>query len=316
MKHNYVIILLIISVLIGFSACEKEPFDENPPVTNNPNDTTNVNLPLKFCNGYTSLCEKGYDEVLYPTTHNSYNYANGPVNFQLPNQQWPVSKQLDDGIRGLVLDVYPYAGSKPELQGQPMVFNDINILGQEPFVDVLKEVKTFLDNHPNEVITLLLDCHVNSGIMLLAFTEADLLDYAHEQAIGEPWPTLREMINADKRLVIFSDCDAVSSLPWYHHVWDYAVETNDFNTQLSDFNCQLTKGDPSNDLFILNHYVSDQSLGTGNSDLALQANSNPFMVNRMLQCIDETGKIPNFMVVDFYASGDVMKTAAIINEVD
>ena len=61
--------------------------------------------PPPACNGYPQLCEKRIDEITFPATHNSMAAAQEPGWF-LPNQRFGIPRQLDDGIRGLLIDTH------------------------------------------------------------------------------------------------------------------------------------------------------------------------------------------------------------------
>ncbi|MFC2176455.1 hypothetical protein ACFLR1_05765 [Bacteroidota bacterium] len=56
------------------------------------------------CNGSSHLCGKRYNEVAYLTTHNAYNA--GEEGFASPNQTHGITKQLEGGVRGFMLDVH------------------------------------------------------------------------------------------------------------------------------------------------------------------------------------------------------------------
>src|SRR5690554_5963891 len=56
------------------------------------------------CNGLDELCERTYDQVVYATTHNAFNASD--EGFKLANQTHGVRRQLEDGVRGLMLDIY------------------------------------------------------------------------------------------------------------------------------------------------------------------------------------------------------------------
>jgi hypothetical protein len=57
------------------------------------------------CNGFAELCSKRIDEVTFAATHNSMSAAQEPGWF-LPNQRYGITRQLDDGIRGLLIDTH------------------------------------------------------------------------------------------------------------------------------------------------------------------------------------------------------------------
>ena len=66
------------------------------------------------CNGHPELCDTPFDEVVFPTTHNAYNYETGVTQFFQPNQDFPIRRQLLDGVRGLMLDVWDIARGMKE----------------------------------------------------------------------------------------------------------------------------------------------------------------------------------------------------------
>jgi hypothetical protein len=168
------------------------------------------------CNGDSSLCAKRYNEVCYVTTHNAFNYQGA---FLFPNQNTPVATQLDDGVRALMLDVYWF-------NNQATVYHSSNFLGNQPLANLLGAVKTFLDQHPNEVVTLILESYISAAQTEDAFQQAGLLPYCHAQAAAQPWPTLGTMIQANTRLVVMTDANDTQGRAWLHHIWDHAVETD------------------------------------------------------------------------------------------
>lgn len=263
---------------------------------------------LGQCNGYAALCSKRYDEVAYLTTHNAYNA--GENNFLMPNQNYGITKQLNDGVRGLMLDVH-------NLLGTPVVYHGVPVMGTATFSSVLDEIKTFLDNNPDEVVTVILESYVSSATIESSLSTAGLLPQAFAKDSTMAWPTLQEMINTGKRLVLFSDVDdGTAAQDWYMYVWDHAVETQFSVSDTASFDCSFNRGDPANDLFIFNHFISDALTGTGSETQAAVANSNPFMLNRIQHCMQATGKFPNFVTVDFYDKGDALAVVNTLNGVN
>ena len=57
------------------------------------------------CNGYPELCHKRLDQITFPATHNAMSAAAEPGWF-LPNQRYGITRQLDDGIRALLIDTH------------------------------------------------------------------------------------------------------------------------------------------------------------------------------------------------------------------
>ncbi len=57
------------------------------------------------CNGAAALCGRRLDEVVFPGTHNSFA-ASAEPGWYFANQTYGISRQLDDGIRALLIDVH------------------------------------------------------------------------------------------------------------------------------------------------------------------------------------------------------------------
>ena len=257
------------------------------------------------CNGSIDLCSKQYNEVAYLTTHNAFNSSEDGLLF--PNQTHNIASQLNDGVRALMIDVYDHFGT-------PTAYHSVFMLGTIPLSDIFNDIKTFLDNNPNEVATIILECYVTANDIEDEINQSGLSSYlyTHNNSIG--WPTLQNMIDNDNRLVIFSDVDdASSSQNWYHYVWDYAAETHYSVGTINDFTCDFNRGDPLNDLFIFNHFVTDANLGYGLYNESNDVNANPFFITRALGCQNQTNKFPNFITIDYYELGDGLAVVDQLN---
>ena len=257
------------------------------------------------CNGSVNLCSKQYNEVAYLTTHNAFNSDEDGLLF--PNQSYNIASQLNDGVRGLMIDVYNHFGT-------PTAYHSLFMLGTIPLSDIFNEIKTFLDNNPNEVVTIILECYVTANDIDDEINQSGLSNYLYTH--NTEWPSLQNMIDNDNRLAIFSDVDdASSSQSWYHYVWDYAVETHYSAGTINDFTCDFNRGDPLNDLFIFNHFVTDANLGYGLYTESNDVNTNPFFINRTLNCQNQTNKLPNFVTVDYYELGNGLDVVDQLNGV-
>lgn len=260
------------------------------------------------CNGAFSLCSKKFNEVAYLTTHNAFNSAQD--NFNLPNQNLDITGQLNIGVRAFMLDIYNSFGNI-------VVYHGSIVLGSNPLEDELTKIKVFLDNNPSEIVTVILECNVSANDIESEMDQSSLMAYVYEHQLGMPWPTLQTMIDNNTRCVVFSDVDdASTSQGWYHYMWTNMVETHYSNNDITDFNCDFNRGDSINDLFILNHFVTNSVLGTGMEAEAEIVNSNPFFINRALQCQQEKAKFPNFVTVDFAELGDAKLVVDQLNGIE
>jgi hypothetical protein len=60
--------------------------------------------PVEACNGYPELCDRQINEVAFPGAHNAMSAAD--ANFFAPNQETGIPKQLDRGVRVLLIDAH------------------------------------------------------------------------------------------------------------------------------------------------------------------------------------------------------------------
>jgi hypothetical protein len=81
--------LLVLLVLAGCGGGETDSTDGGAP----------------DCNGAAALCGKRLDQVVFPGTHNSYAATDQP-GWHFAPQRYGIGRQLDDGIRALLLDVH------------------------------------------------------------------------------------------------------------------------------------------------------------------------------------------------------------------
>ena len=60
---------------------------------------------ITACNGSAALCDRRLDQVVFPTAHNAMAGADMP-GWMFPNQDAGIPKQLQDGIRGFLIDAH------------------------------------------------------------------------------------------------------------------------------------------------------------------------------------------------------------------
>jgi hypothetical protein len=253
------------------------------------------------CNGAASLCDRRYDQVAYTTTHNAFSVdAEG---FGAPNQSRSMRRQLDDGVRAMMLDVYSNLG-------RTFLCHGTCALGRRLLADGLCEITKFLDENPNEVVSIIFESYVPAADVERAFIESELIERVRPQQAGAPWPTLRAMIEADQRVVVFTDRDG-GARPWYLNVWAHAWETPfSARTPMDLDTCAMNRGDRANPLFIFNHFLTNP---LASRELAQTVNFNPLLIDRARRCQRETSAMPNFVTVDYYDIGDALSATRTLN---
>ena len=254
------------------------------------------------CNGAASLCDRRFDEVVFPTSHNAM--SNNTEGWLAPNNETTTVTQLGSGIRSLMLDAWYWGGDAVLCHGGEIVPGlGCDITGQKPLDTGLSELTTYLDNHPHEVLSIIFESYISEADMLADFSSSGLIAHVYAHNSGDPWPTLRELITADTRLVVFTD-DSNASLDWHHYVWQHAWETHYSFTTPESLSCDPNRGSTDNPLHILNHFLTAPLPSTA---LATSVNFNPLFRDRVLTCQNTSGALPNFITVDFENIGDVYK---------
>jgi len=255
------------------------------------------------CNGHEELCERRYDAIAHPMTHNAM--SNAAAEWVAPNQAVGISQQLEDGIRGLMLDTY-------EEEGELLLCHVICLAGSQPLVDGLGEIRAFLDANPNDVISIIFENYITQEQTAGAFDDADLTRFVYAHEVGEPWPTLRKLIDDGTRLVVFQEAlPQDDAFPWLMNVWDHAWETPFSFSTPEELSCDPNRGNPANPLFLLNHFLT-APLG-GSPDLAEMVNYNPLFIDRARECELAGAALPNFVAVDFYDIGDLLAVVDALN---
>jgi hypothetical protein len=88
---------------------------------------------------------------------------------------------------------------------------------------------------------------------------------------------------------------------------------------MNDFSCEFNRGEEQNDLFIFNHFLSNYQLYLTNPEIYLneiqQINDPIYLSQRLSECILETEKFPNFIVVDFVDFGQPNQAVDELNQV-
>jgi len=258
--------------------------------------------PALECNGHEELCDRRYDQVSYPMTHNAM--SNAAAGWVLPNQNFGVTRQLQDGIRGLMLDTY-------EADAELLLCHSTCLAGSQPLVEDLGEIKAFLDGNPSEVISIIFENYISHAQTATAFEDSGLIDYAYAHDSGEPWPTLGALIDAGTRLVVFQEkLSEEAEYTWLMRIWNYAWDTPFSAAAPEDLSCDVGRGNPEHPLFLLNHFLT--GLG-GDPALAEMVNHNPFFIDRARECEVEDDALPNFVAVDFYDIGDLFEVVDTLN---
>jgi hypothetical protein len=301
------------------------------------------------CNGYPQLCDKRLDEVVLAGTHNSMSNQEIP-GWMFPQQEASIPHQLRDGIHALLIDVhYGFPGGariKTDTSTEPLMDKVRAALGDQGFgaalrirnhlvgVDekhrrlylchglcelgayefepALRGVRDFVVGHPDEVLVVIIEDYVDPREEAAAFERAGLADFVFKGASGPPWPTLRELIESEQRVVAFLESGR-PGVPWLRPAFESVRETPYSFHKPEDFSCRANRGDDAGSLFLINNWI-DTAPAPKPSNAAI-VNADGFLYTRAEKCAQQRSHIPNIIAVDFYRTGDLLKVVDRLNGV-
>jgi hypothetical protein len=270
-----------------------------------------------------------------------------------PNQEKGIPAQLEDGVRGFLVDIhygirvgdrvktllddevaarakYEQALGKEAVDaamrirdrmvGEETGERDVYMghgfceLGATRFVDALERIYEFLVVHPGEVIVIVIqDEGVAPTDVAACFEESGLERLVYRGAVTAPWPTLREMVESDQRVVVLAENNA-EGVPWYHLAFEVCQETPYRFKDPSEFSNKPNRGGTAGSLLLMNHWI--ETTPTPLPSNAEIVNAYDFLLARAKACRRQRGRIPNLVAVDFYRSGDLMRVVDALNGVE
>jgi hypothetical protein len=308
------------------------------------------------CNGFTALCSRPLNDVAFAATHNSMASVTIPT-FLFGQQDGTIADQLDFGIHGLLIDTYygdkvdggvrtdldslPKRAAAERELGAPAVDAALRIrsrlerrgegkrgiylchgfceIGAVSLSSALTDLRSFLVAHPGAVVVVInQDEGVSPADIRDAFAQAGLLDLVYRGPLG-PFPTLREMIDANQRLVVMAENDA-GDIPWYHLAYRHALQETPFRfrstsalTERVAYSCRPNRGPASAPLFLLNNWVDTTPIPRASN--AAVVNARRALLTRSRTCQRIRHRLPNLLAVDFFRRGDVLGVVNALNGV-
>lgn len=305
----------------------------------NNNDASALTDP-EACNGHVELCDRRLDEVTMAAAHNSMSST--ATGFYLPNHLAPMRAMLDQGVRGFMIDTVYGRSTDDGTVRTSLGLPDVDSLDDgarqaaeavqarqdgdlgpevpylchgyceigaiDPAVE-LAVLRAWLDEHPREVVVLIVQDATEPDDTAAMFSNAGFDDLVLTQQLGDPLPTLGEMIESGQRVFVMVENNG-DGYDWLHPAFEFSQETPFSFASAEEFSCEPNRGQADSPLFVVNHFIT---LATpGNQTI----NDFEPLLARAEQCRDERGLHPNLLSVDFVGEGDVMEVVDRLNGVD
>ncbi|KAJ7496453.1 PLC-like phosphodiesterase [Mycena latifolia] len=278
------------------------------------------------CNGHAELCNRSYGNVTFVGAHDSFAISEDPLALAR-DQEVDIPTQLGLGIRMLQAQSHVKDGVLHFCHTSCALFDGGAV------VDYLKTVKTFLDANPNEVLTLIFtnpEGQSPATVWKPAFDESGISDLAFvppsipvKQA---DWPTLGEMIDSGKRVVVFLDAGADGAdsvdfiLPEFQMIWEAPFSSTD-----DTFPCKIDRiAGPLADvehMYMINHNLNKNIVPFFGAEVLVSDPIDAPKTNGIESILaDANGcaplggnRAPNFVLIDYVNKGDPFTAANQLN---
>jgi len=266
--------------------------------------------------------DRPFNEYSWVTTHNAFT-SNGVV----PNQSQTIATQLEEGVRGLMLDLH-YNGGRVRLCHKVCTSPS-----SETFADLINHtLLPYLDDNPDAIVTLHIEDETTTPQLVAELERAPGLAGRTFQpdAWDTPgWPTYRQLRDRGQRVLIFSLNEdntgdfrtgdgAVSilssrnytvenywslGLPVLRHDVDCVSRWGDEGLWLSR---RTVEGKPGwRPLFTMNQFHDLPVRWHAGTDNDFDSLSSRYLEH----CRPVARRKPNFVAVDFHEVGDAAKFA-------
>lgn len=279
---------ILLIAFLSLEGCKKE--------ADNTNEINNSDI---------ALLPKKYDSVCFLMTHNSMNSSE--KGYAIPNQTYSISNQLNAGVRGLMLDTYDGT------DGVAITYHAIEALGSQKLVDVLEEVKAYLQQNTNAIISIIFQNEGGNAQLEQAIDSIGLDAFTYTHTAGTAWPTIQTMVNNNQRLVLFVEKNKLPRASYLMNAFSIIFDTKYEFKNVNEFNSDLNRGrNGRRELYLVNHWLSN-SLGLPDKNLAPQANARAVVGKRVQDCSSANNHFINFLGVDFVEIGD---TKAVVDSIN
>ena len=220
----------------------------------------------------------------------------------------PTVKKAEDLVGRLAFDG---SAGDPE----PYLCHVLCELGATRFDTALAGIDAWMNRHPDEFLIVFIEDVVSPKETAAAFAKSGLLRYAYVPDRTAPGPTLGELIESDRRLLVMAENDAGDEkYPWYVQGFDLVQETPYTFHSVAEIEspegCRPNRGNPDNPLFQINNWIEKIPR---DPDLAARINSVKSLVGRSRLCERIRGLAPNLLAVDYYDRGNVLGVTNVLN---
>jgi hypothetical protein len=225
--------------------------------------------------------------------------AEGSDRNKVAKQLPPLALRVADRLAGRV-GVGTLSG-KPELY----LCHTLCELGAEPLHQELEVIRNFLEQHPDQVLIVIVEDYVPPASIQRSFEQAGLTRYVATLERGQPPPTLGALIARGQRLVVFAE-EKGGTPAWYMPAFSFIQDTPLGATRPDQLSCKRYRGEQHSPLLLINHWIPPFPPSPSlNAAIGREA----FLRARIKRCQAQDGAKGAIVAVDFYQRTAVVKVA-------
>jgi hypothetical protein len=292
-----------------------------------------------------ALCGKRLDQIVFPGTHNSYAASEEP-GWHFASQRFGIDRQLDDGIRALLLDVHygvaaghglvrtdfaaegaeankvasavpPRARRVAERIAGPL---GIGLPAGEPrlyLCHTLCELGSEPLGRELKAIAAFLDAHPTTFLVLVMedYVPADRIAAAFRAAgLSQLAATLPRDAPQPTLGALLQQGERLAVFSekgggrpsWYMPAFSYIQDTPLGAKRPDQLGCERFRGDPDSPFLLINHWIPPFPPSPRLNALIGRA---PFLRHRVRSCMKERSAEGAIVAVDFYERTAVVRVA-------
>jgi hypothetical protein len=302
------------------------------------------------CNGSFALCELRLNEVAWAGTHNSFSASDSPgwfianqrhdmqrqlkdgIRLFLIDAHWgiesgkgrvrtdfatekrdrnKVAKSLPPEVLASAERLAGRLGAG-DLEGKSEVWlcHTVCELGATKMVNSMVEVRKFLEANRGEVVILFIEPYVGPQDVEKVFQEAGLERYVETLDRDSPMPTLGELVQRNKRVIVLTEKDADGTVPWYLDGFSFVQDTPLGATKVGQLSCELERGDVDSPFLMINHWA-DVFPPRSSPNEPFQTERE--IIRRAKECQRERGVPVSLIAVDHYELGSLIPAVDTLN---
>lgn len=287
-----------------------------------------------ICNDVEGLCDFPVNEILFGMVHNAMSSPSAGFLFFANHWNDPIVESLDEGYRGLSLDLCNCNGDLTFCHGGSEVGCGI---GRRDPLETFTQINEWVTENPNNIVMIWLQINESAGDPIslndverlvqdvpMGNAGREFVDRLYRPENDDGWPTMSNLIQDEKQILFFymgGPDGTEESTIGINYFYEYGMSTDWSYTSVPDLRETLIDGceiqrdsETTRDFFMINTFVTKELFGYNvrpSRTAAEEINKGEFLLPLLEVCEEIQQSKVNIISVDFWKSGDLI---AFIND--